>query len=303
MANEVLFPTAWVDSLRFERSLSRSEDPHRTIEGVLFRFPHDCKIMVDAGIRLLCLANQLQDVGKIVTLVFDDGVSGTQGYLDRMGFFDLLHPDIRVAPNRPSTSTATVYRGANPSLVEFRAINPCQRDKTLPSCLEEALVTAVSHRPDHRALGNMAFTVFSELVDNIYEHSATHLEGYAGLQVYHRGGRVKVVVSDSGKGIIETLRPALLTQYRRFANRSDSDLVVEAFRTGLSRHGTGRGCGLKACADHAIRFGANLEVRLPTCYVRLVPSSDGYRPNTAYMYQHLPLIWGTHITFDFHLDK
>jgi hypothetical protein len=37
--------------------------------------------MVDAGIRLLCLANQLQDAGKIVTLVFDDGVSGTQGYL------------------------------------------------------------------------------------------------------------------------------------------------------------------------------------------------------------------------------
>jgi hypothetical protein len=208
--------------------------------------------MVDAGIRLLCLANQLQDAGKIVTLVFDDGVSGTQGYLDRMGFFDLLHPDIRVAPNRPSTSTATVYRSANPSLVEFRAINPCQRDKTLPSCLEEALVTAVSHRPDHRALGNMAFTVFSELVDNIYEHSATNFEGYAGLQVYRQGRPIKVVVSDSGKSIIETLRPALPTQYRRFANRSDPDLVVEAFRTGLSRHGIGRGCGLKACTDHAI---------------------------------------------------
>lgn len=258
--------------------------------------------MVDAGIRLLCLANQLRHVGKIVTLVFDDGVSGTQGYLDRMGFFSLLHPEIRVIPNRPATSMVDIHRGGNPFLVEFRAINPRQRDKTLPSCLEDVLVRAVSHRPDHKALGNMAFTVFSELVDNIYEHSATILEGYAGLQVYRQGGRVKVVVSDSGKGIIETLRPALKTQYPRLASWSERDLVVEAFRTGLSRHGTGRGCGLKACADHAIRFHANLEVRLPTCYLRLVPSPDGYRPTTAYMYDNLPLIWGTHITFDFRLD-
>jgi hypothetical protein len=87
--------------------------------------------MVDAGIRLLCLANQLQEVGKIVTLVFEDGVSGTQDYLDRMGFFDLWHPAIRVEPNHPSTSMADFYRGANPSLVKFRAINPCQRDKGL----------------------------------------------------------------------------------------------------------------------------------------------------------------------------
>jgi len=135
MANEILFLNTWVNGLRFEQSLGRSQDPHRTIENVLFRFPHSCKIMVDAGIRLLCLANQLQYVGKIVTLVFDEGASGTQGYLDRMGFFDLLHPEIRVMPNRPYTSTADIYRGENPSLVEFRAINPKLRQ--LPNRTEQ----------------------------------------------------------------------------------------------------------------------------------------------------------------------
>src|SRR5690606_2672564 len=125
-----------------------------------------------------------------------------------------------------------------------------------PSCLEEALVQAVRDRQDHEILGNMAYTVFGELIDNIYEHSATDLDGYAVLQVYPQGKCVKVAVSDSGKGILDTLRPGLATQHRRLVGASDTDLIVEAFRTGLSRHGAVRGCGLKSCADHAIRFHA-----------------------------------------------
>ena len=303
MADEIVFPAIWVNGVYFEQSLGQSADIHRTTDNVLFRFPHDCKIMVDAGIRLLCLANQLHHIGKMVTFVFDEGFSGTQGYLDRMGFFGLLHPEIRIMPTLSSTSMADIHRGENPSLVEFRAINPRQRDRNIPSCLEGALVQAVRDRPDHGVLGNMAYTVFGELIDNIYEHSATNLDGYAVLQVYPQGGRVKVAVSDSGKGILDTLRPGLKTQYSCLSDSSDTDLVVEAFRNGLSRHGAVRGCGLKTCADHAIRFRANLEVRLPTCYVRLLPSPDGYRPNMAQMYEHVPLIWGTHIAFDFRFDN
>lgn len=303
MANEILFQPTWVHALSFEQSLSVAADPHRTLDNVRFRFPDNCKIMVDAAIRLLCLANQLQRIGKIVTFIFDEGVSGTQGYLDRMGFFDLLHPEVRVEPKLPSISMADIHRGENPYLVEFRAINPCQRDRSIPSCLEGVLIQVVRDRPDCEVLGNMAYTVFSELIDNIYEHSATDLEGYAVLQVYRQGGSVKVAVSDSGKGLLDTLRPGLQTQYSHLVDSSDTDLVVEAFRTGLSRHGAVRGCGLKSCADHAIRFSADLEVRLPTCYVRLLPSPNGYRPSMAHMYEHVPLIWGTHIAFDFHLDK
>ncbi len=57
--------------------------------------------MVDAGARLLSLANQLQYDGNTVTLSFDEGYDGTQGYLDRMGFFKLLHSRIDVVPYLP----------------------------------------------------------------------------------------------------------------------------------------------------------------------------------------------------------
>jgi hypothetical protein len=57
-------------------------------------------------------------------------------------------------------------------------------------------------------------------------------DGYAVLQLYRNGGSVKVAVSDCGKGIIETLRPGLQSD-RRFTGLSDTDLVVEAFRTRL----------------------------------------------------------------------
>jgi len=134
--------------------------------------------MVDSGARLLSLANQLQYDGNTVTLSFDEGYDGTQGYLDRMGFFKLLHSRIDVVPYLPFTSMADVYRGENPNLVEFRAIRPSHRDRGIPSCLADALVQAVTERPIRETLGNMTYTVFSELIDNIYEHSVTALDGY-----------------------------------------------------------------------------------------------------------------------------
>src|SRR5262245_14338224 len=144
MPNEVLFPMTWVDSLRFERSLGRSEDPHRTIEDVLFRFPHDCKIMVDAGIRLLCLANQLQDAGKIVTLVFDDGVSGTQGYPDRMGFFK-FH---RISWQRPESFTRVLRCQCFASIVSPQLLRP----HALGVTHEENSSTAAAPPYHHRRL-------------------------------------------------------------------------------------------------------------------------------------------------------
>ena len=94
-----------------------------------------------------------------------------------------------------------------------------------------------------------------------------------------------------------------MTARRKLARLNDPELVIEAFRTGLSRHGNARGCGLKTSADQAIRFRADLDVRLPTCFVRLVPSSNGYEPHTAYVYENVLLIWGTHISFDFRLES
>ncbi len=130
----------------------------------------------------------------------------------------------------------------------------------------------------------------------------THLDGYAALQVYLRGDSLQVAVSDSGRGIMQTLRPALKTEYPTLAQLSDTELLVEVFRQGLSRHGTDRGCGLKGSAAKAMKYHAKLDVRLPKTRVLLTPGEGGYRPATAYRHENLPLIWGTHICFTFQLD-
>lgn len=54
----VRFPDTWIDISRFEKALQNSCGPHdaNTYE-VTMEFPVGCKIMVDAAIRVLSLAN------------------------------------------------------------------------------------------------------------------------------------------------------------------------------------------------------------------------------------------------------
>jgi hypothetical protein len=224
------------------------------------------------------------------------------GYLNRVGFFDHLSRSVEVLPSRPSFSGAKLYRGSNAELVEIARINKDHRDDTLLSRLIDALSGACGTRSDAGDLKGAAWTIFAELIDNVFSHSATPLDGYAALQVYTRGGKLKVAVSDSGLGIMQTLRPALKAEFPRFAALSDVDLLVETLRHGLSRHGRDRGCGLKGSAEKAIKFRADLDVRLPTTRVWLKPGSRSYEANMAYCYEHLPLLWGTHICFDFDLS-
>ena len=298
----VRFPGQWINVSRFETALRRSCGPHdpNTYE-VAFEFPEGCKIMVDSAIRLLSLANQLASATKRVRLDFAEGEAGTLGYLNRMGFVDHLADEIEVHPERPAYSKAELHRGENLALVEIARINKDARDEDLPKRLTEALMRSCQKRPDAKQLDRAAWLIFSELIDNVFAHSKTELDGYAALQVYPGGNKLSVAVSDSGLGIMETLRPALGTEYPRLADLSDTDLLVEVFRQGLSRHGPDRGCGLKGSAEKAIRFDATLDVRLPSQRVLLQPSRGTYRPNMAYCYEGLPLMWGTHISYGFGL--
>jgi hypothetical protein len=108
----VHFPPAWINASRFERALLNSCGPHaQDTHEVTFEFPIDCKIMVDGAIRLLSLANQLASTTRRVRLNFEEGRSGTMGYLDRMAFFDHLHGDVEVLPERPAHSAAAIHRG------------------------------------------------------------------------------------------------------------------------------------------------------------------------------------------------
>lgn len=299
---EVRFPSQWINGSRFETALRRSCGPHdpNTYEAA-FQFPDGCKIMVDSAVRLLSLANQLASATKRVCLDFQEGEAGTMGYLNRMGFFDHLASEVEVLPERPAYSMAELYRGGNASLVEIARINKDVRDEDLPNRLTEALMLSCLNRPDAKQLAGTAWLIFSELIDNVFAHSKTQIDGYAALQVYPGGNKLSVAVSDSGLGIMQTLRPALSAEYPQFACLSDTDLLVEVFRQGLSRHGRDRGCGLKGSAAKAMKFDATLDVRLPNQRVLLQPAKGAYRPDTAYCYEGLPLLWGTHISYGFGL--
>jgi hypothetical protein len=298
----VHFPAQWVDASRFERALLNSCGPHAsgTFE-VSFHFPVGCKIMVDTGVRLLSLVNQLASTTRRVRLDFQEGEAGTMGYLNRMGFFDYLAGVVEVLPSRPAYSAAEMHRGSNAALVEIARINKDARDEELPTRLTDALMQSCRTRPDAAELKGAAWLIFAELIDNIFSHSRTELDGYAALQVYSKGNRLLVAVSDSGLGIMGTLRPSLSTEFPKLAGLSDTDLLVEVFRQGLSRHGPDRGCGLKGSAAKAIKFEATLDVRLPKQRVLLTPARGAYEANTADCYEGLPLVWGTHIAFGFRL--
>lgn len=258
--------------------------------------------MVDAAIRLLSLVNQLDSCTRRVRLKFEEGETGTMGYLNRMGFFDNLARGVEVVPNRPVFSGAKLYGGANAALIEIERIRKDHRDETLPTRLADALMRSCGGRADAAELKGAAWTIFAELIDNVFSHSATPLDGYAALQVYPGGGHLKVAVSDSGLGIMETLRPALKTEFPKLVGLSDVELLVEVIQQGLSRHGSDRGCGLKGSAAKALKFTADLDVRLPTNRVLLTPATGVYRANTANCYEGLPLVWGTHISFAFPLN-
>ena len=259
--------------------------------------------MIDAALRLLSLLNQLDYCSKSVTLDFQDGENGVMGYLDRMGFFKQLPQRIKILPFRPTLSRVDFYEGTNPTLVEIAEINRNTRDNSLLTRLTDALMTAYGFREDAEELKGAAWTIFAELIDNVFSHSQTLLDGYAALQEYRGGRTLQVAVSDSGLGIMETLRPALNSEAPKLARLSDVDLLVEIFRQGISRHGTDRGCGLKGSAAKAIKYNAELDIRLPHERVLLVPGHKGYTPNTAYCSSELPLLWGTHICFKFKFDN
>lgn len=301
--SEIILSANWINGRVLDSTLARAISPHgNQVHQVSVHVGANCNIMVDAAARLLSLLNQLVLCTKRVTIEFDS-TDGAMGYLNRIRFFEFLSAQVVVKPLRPGLRMGAIRQGQSANLVELMPINRGARVKRLPSQLAERLGAACSLRTDENELTDAAFTVFSEIIDNVYSHvyenDRTDLDGYVALQVYRNGGTAKVVVSDSGKGILHTLRPTLSDP--KLKRLSDVDLVVEIFRRGISRHGENRGCGLKASADNAIKYKTELDVRLAECRVHLTPARGTYQANTAYCHERLPLLWGTHLCFDFSL--
>ncbi|RUY22842.1 ATP-binding protein [Mesorhizobium sp. M7A.F.Ca.US.001.04.1.1] len=294
-------PDGWVDAWKFEKALIKCGDALGSMYNtIVIIIPAGCKLMIDVIIRLLSFCNQAVASTKRVQLEFGNS-ENAMGYLNRIGFFDHLSTDVEVSPLRPFYSRAAIHRGGNGGLVEIERFS---RSNSVDQNLVPRLVTAVERgcaaRADVKQIGDAMFSIFGELVKNVFDHSQTSLDAYAALQTYPQGNRLTVAVSDSGIGIMRSLRPAL--RGGPWDSLSDVDLVVEIFREGISsKPKDERGLGLKSSAKHAIGFGADLDVRLLNQRVLLKPSNNEYQPNIAYSQGKLPLLWGTHIAFSFKL--
>lgn len=203
-------PTGWVDTRRFEDALWRCGDALGTsISTIIIRFPAGCKLMIDVAIRLLSFCNQLAASTRRLRLEFSGGGQDVMGYLDRMGFFDHLAASAEVVPGRPVHSAASLYRGSNGGLVEIERFNAAAVDDKLVLRLASTVERSCATRGDVKQIKSAIFSIFGELIGNVIEHSGAGMDAFAVLQTYPAGNRVRVAVSDSGIGIIQSLRPVL----------------------------------------------------------------------------------------------
>ncbi len=293
-------PGTWISAKVLEQILQRSQNCLAYDDMPLIVIFHKrCKIMVDAA-RLLSLANQLTSRNRPVTFAFDGIWNEAMGYLARINFFNLLSEQVKVVPERPDDTLINHRQNNNRNLVEFISIHPSDQEAILsvPRKLTDALILAMDARPDIQQLRHTAFTIFAELIDNIYNHSLTTLNGFVGLQVYRAGVEVQVVVSDSGVGLIQTARQKLPSHERM---KSDIELVTMIFREGVPWDGDKRGLGLKQCAAKALKFNARVNVRLANFNLELAPTERGYQVSEKECSWNLPQLHGTHICFYFPL--
>src|SRR5471030_2901722 len=78
---------SWMSTEIFEKSLSGLMVLDGNHSKVKFVVAKDCKILLEALARLLALCNQLNFVGKKVTIDFSSCTKSI-GYFNRIGFFD-----------------------------------------------------------------------------------------------------------------------------------------------------------------------------------------------------------------------
>lgn len=301
------FPAGWVDADKYESVLACHPDLFNRKGKIKFTLPEGCNLLLEPISRFLALSNQLDHHGIEVTIDLAN-CSNTRSFLNRAGFFDLLSKDIKIIPKRPKNSTAKIFKGNAESLVELGSICPKSKNKELIVGLHSSFVRKSSTDYDMAA-----FTVFSEFIGNVSEHSESELDGFAALQIYnppHMRNHIQTVISDSGLGVVPTLRstlkkyyPALYKSYPDTGTESDIGLVLEVFSKGrVTRHGkeSGRGLGFESTREQASKFDADLSIRLETFCVTL-PYRDG-ELSPPLIKRDLTKIKGTHICFDFFID-
>ena len=300
-----LNPSTWVDCVLFEKALAKSGSPLECdYASIRFVIPEGCNLLLESIARLMALSNQLVMEGKIVTIDFQQ--RSTLTYVNRIGFFDHLSSAVLVLPERPETSGAQRYSRNSDSLVELGIIDPKNLDESLPERLKEVFVSHAGSKYEQTA-----FTVISELLGNVRDHSQSPIPGFVGLQFYKKFSppHMQTVISDSGKGILGTLKPILEKKYPDISREMDSselDPDIFLLKAVLTQgeisqsEEEARGLGLKSSRDAVSKFNANMSIRQERCEVKFF-FRQGKRTRFASK-TGMPLIRGTHICFDFELD-
>jgi hypothetical protein len=306
---ELTTRSTWISESDFEDSLSAAgcllSSPFKKC---VVRFPKGCKVLLVAGARIIALANQASRLGKTIELDFSK-CPGTKHYLDRLGFFDHLSSGVVVLPARPADSKAKQYQGNSENLVEIASINLDNFDNSLPKNLTKRFA---HHAGD--GYYQSAFTIFSELIGNVQEHSETPIPGFVALQLYNgRRRHIQTVISDGGLGIAETLKrnlsmhyPDLFQQLEKASVDEDIFLVSRALtQGGLSQFGSNpdgaaRGLGLRRTQAHAAKYDAVVVVRQPTFELK-IEYKDGELADIIEK-KGLCRIDGTQVCFDFYLN-
>lgn len=303
---KISFPKVkWLNADLFEESLKSVGSPlDSQVDNIVFTIAENSSVMVDAASRLLSLCNQLIFIGKHVTVDFC-ACKHTHSYLNRIGFFDLLHSEVLVLPNRPKVSKAKIYKGQNRNVKEFGEIDPKQPDALVPEDLQNAFVV---HAGDQYE--SLALTVISEPFNNVHDHSESPIPGFAALQLYNGSKKhIQTVISDSGVGIVGTLRRVLEEKYPKLAKKyspqtmkKDALLIKEVIEKGeISQVDIeGRGCGLKRTHELAVKYTANLTIRQQFFELKLIYKDGAI--SSVIITEDMPNILGTHICFDFFLD-
>lgn len=293
----------WITQNDFEVALKEQGSPLEcNIDQVIIEIVGEQRLLLCAVARLLALSNQLAEAGKIVTLDFTNNES-TVSYLNRACFFARLAPEITVLPQRPAVEDSEVYKAKSISLVELLELGT---DENVPSRIRDSFISVFGHNE-----ATKLFTIVAEMVGNVEEHSETPIPGFAGLQCYSPGNRqsVVVVVSDSGKGICATLRPALAEHFPKIATMfpsgataSDPKLILYAMKhRGLSRTGKGRGAGLHTSREKAELLKAKVTIRQENFSVHLSYSNGALEKKNWNL--DLPKLTGTHVVFEFSLTS
>lgn len=191
-------------------------------------------------------------------------------YMDRMGFWNEAE---KLPIHSVPSSRTSGYRGSD-VLLEITGIRERQdvhrvlEDVQLQA--EEILQTYLHYEEEEL---NRFLTSVSEVCQNILEHSGDW--GYVAVQKYayqETLGKnvVKMVVSDLGKGIRETLGEKMRATYE--GEWTDCAAIKEALFESRSRFDDpGRGHGLASVRTSAERWNGLLSIRSGTARVSMVP--------------------------------